>query len=186
MKLPKKQKLLSVGFSLILLIVVSSIYWLHQSNNPLSNAKHGFKYLEPTKLPPGVKIVGKRISVASEAGKIYGIQAELNLRTIDWVYSIRESKSDGSTPVAATQNYDPSSVRPSCSQENTGKHSYRLCHWADYGTIQVYEVRFAQGGTDVNAQIPLETKGHLSISSLNSFVDSFVPAKPPTEIISGI
>ena len=186
MKIRKSRKLLSLVVFLLLIIAAFLVYRTHRSASLLSNDKYGFKYLEPTKLPPGVKIVGKRISIMSEAGKIYGVQAEINLRPVDWVYSIRESKSDGSTPVAAIQGYDPSSVKPSCSQENTGKHSYRLCHWVDYGTIQVYEVRFAQGGTDVNAQIPLETKSHFSVSSLNSFVDSFVPARAPTAVISGI
>jgi hypothetical protein len=162
------------------------MYRIHQSADPLSSAKYGFKYLEPKKLPPGVKIVGKRISVMSEAGKVYGVQAEINLRPVDWVYSIRESKSDGPAPVASAQNYDPNSVKPSCSQESTPKHSYRLCHWIDYGTINVYEVKFAQGGTFIDAQIPLETKDQISVSSFNSFVDSFIPAKPPIDVISGI
>jgi len=186
MKIRKSQKLLLLVVFLLLITVTFFIYRTHRSSSLLSSDKYGFKYLEPTRLPSGVKIVGKRISVTSEAGKVYGVQAEINLRPVDWVYSIRESKSDGSTPVAITQNYDQNSVKPSCSQENTSKNSYRLCHWIDYGTIQVYEVRFAQGSTDVNAQIPLETKDHLSVSSLNSFVDSFAPANPPIEVISGI
>jgi len=186
MKLQKKQKLVSFVFVLVLLIVAFSMYWLHQSNSPLANATYGFKYLEPKKLPPGVKIVGKRISVASEAGKIYGVQAEINLRPVDWVYAIRESKDDGTTPIATAQKYGPNSVKPTCSQEGAAKHSYRLCHWIDYGTIQVYEVKFTQDGTYIEAEIPLETKGQISISSLNDFVDSFVPAKPPGDVIDGI
>jgi hypothetical protein len=122
----------------------------------------------------------------SEAGKIYGVQAAINLRPVDWVYAIRESKSTGPPPVVSAQNYDPNSVKPTCSQENTGKHSYRLCHWIDYGTITVYEIKFVQDNTYIDAEIPFEMAGHISVSSLNSFVDSFVPATPPTDVTSGI
>ncbi len=186
MKLQRKQKTLALVIFLVVVAMAISMYWLHQSSSPLSDTKYGFKYLEPTSLPPDIKVVGKRISVASEAGKIYGVQAEINLRPVDWVYAIRESKLDGPTPVASGQNYDPDSVKPTCSQEKTEEHSYRLCHWIDYGKINVYEIKFAQDGTFIDAQIPLETNDKILVSSLNSFVDSFVPAKPPTEVISGI
>lgn len=186
MKILNNQKLLVLAVFLVLIILAFFLYRSHQSSGPLADPKYGFKYLEPTKLPPEVSIVGKRISVMSEAGKIYGVQTEINLRPVDWVYAIRESKSDGPAPVASAQGYDPNSVKPSCSQEKTAKHSYRLCHWIDYGKIKVYEVKFTQDGTYISAEIPLETNGQISISSLNSFVDSFVPAKPPSEVISGI
>ena len=154
----------------------------------MSNPQYGFSYLEPTKLPAGVKIVGKRIDVFGEGGKIFGVDAEINLRPVDWVYAIQESryKADEDVTITAQHSFNPTSAKPTCSQEQAPTLSYRLCHWIDYGKISVYEVKFVQNGTYIDARIPFETNSQIPLSALSSFVDSFVPAKPPTDIVSGI
>lgn len=133
------------------------------------NPTVGFTYYEPSYLPPGVSINAKRISI----NKYAPAQVEQNFRTEDWVYSIREYKAREEIGTAA-QNYDAKSTKPTCNIETSPKMTkYRLCHWIDYGKIDVHEIKFIKDGTFINAQIPTNTTEVISVGEINKFVDSF-------------
>jgi hypothetical protein len=176
----------------IILILVGRFWYI--STHPLSNPRHGFQYYEPKRLPAGFHITDKRIDIVNPGGKLYGIGVDLNFRTEDWVYSIRESRAnsssspDNSSVFTELNNYDPTSVSVTCRQENSAKkQSYRLCHWIDYGRISVYEVKFIKGGTYIDTRFPGTITEVVSISSINDYVDSFVKAKTTGfKTISGI
>jgi hypothetical protein len=115
------------------------------------------------------------------------MSADLNFRTQDWVYSIQESKDTEGHVTTALKNYNPTSIGVTCIQENTVKQiSYRLCHWTDYGRISVYEIKFSQQGTFISSRMPVAKGQGVHISDLNTYVDSFVKAKPPKQIVRGI
>src|SRR4051812_13474266 len=98
----KKGKLLvalSGAVSVIILSVLGyKIYMNHLTRydrNPLSDPTVGFQMLEPTKMPPGIKIMDKRLGLKHSAPhKIRNAWADLNFRTEDWVYSIQESRAE--------------------------------------------------------------------------------------------
>ncbi len=151
-------------------------YW-YQSTHPLSNWRFGFQYYKPTELPAGFHITDKRIDILSPDGKLFGIDAEMNLRTEDWVYSITESKvMEGDSDVyTSLNNYDPSSIGVTCRQGHSPKlQLYRLCHWVDYGRISVYEVKFIRGNTYINTDFPGKTSSVVPVSVIDRYVDSFV------------
>lgn len=177
---------------LILAVVIVALLafvadWVYRYEFPLSNPTYGFQFLRPSKLPPGFRITASRIGVDAEGGKIFGMSAEMNLRTVDWVYEISETKYTGQDFHTTLRNFNPTSVKPTCEQVTTpvGK-SYRLCHWIDYGRISVYEVKFAQVGIFIDATFPAGLHQTVTTSSLSNFVDSFAPAAPPHSIVSGI
>lgn len=133
------------------------------------NPPVGFAYYEPAYLPAGVSIKAKRIAINRYAPT----QVEQNFRTEDWVYSIREYKANAGIGTAG-QNYDQKSVKPTCNIETSpAMTKYRLCHWIDYGKIDVHEIKFVKSGTFINAQIPSKTSQAISIQEIGRFVDSF-------------
>ena len=157
----KKSTILTIIVSLVLVIgfVVFRIF----------NPNVGFTYYEPSYLPPGISIKAKRISI----NKYAPTQVEQNFRTEDWVYSISEYKA--SEEIGSTeQNYDEKSTKPTCNIETSpAMTKYRLCHWIDYGKIDVHEIKFIKGGTFINAQIPTKTSEVISVEDIDKFVDSF-------------
>lgn len=160
-KRSKKQLFLAILIAVILIIGWFVFRWL--------NPSVGFAYFEPSYLPPNVSIKAKRISINSYAPT----HVEQNFRTEDWVYSISESKADESIG-SADQNYDDKSTKPTCIIEiSPAKTRYRLCHWIDYGKIDVHEVKFIKDGTFINAQIPTTTNEKISVEEIGKFVDSF-------------
>jgi hypothetical protein len=186
----KKGKLLVVLGGAVSVIVVSvlgyKIYMNHlmrYDRNPLSDPVVGFQMLEPTKLPPGIKITDKRLSFKHSAPhKIRNVSAELNFRTEDWVYSIQESKAeagDNEDTVTDLRNFDQSSVMPTCTQGKTPKgQAYRLCHWIDYGRINVYEVKNVQQGVFIDTLFPTSLQKPITIEDIDAYVDSFKPTSP--------
>lgn len=132
------------------------------------NPSLGFKYFEPSYLPPNISIKEKRIAISSGF-----VTAEQNFRTVDWVYEIQEYKADSSIG-SADQKYDVNSTEPSCSiLTSFAGQQYRLCHWIDYGRIGVYEVKFIKDGTFISSQVPTTLQQKLNVSEISQYVDSF-------------
>jgi hypothetical protein len=139
--------------------------------------------LEPAKLPLDIKIINKRLGLKhSSSHKLRSAWAELNFRTEDWVYSIQESKpesSDEEGTVTDLRNFDPSSVKPTCTQGKSPKgNMYRVCHWIDYGRISVYEVNNIQHGVYVRTRFPTSLQKPIALRDIGAYVDSFKPADP--------
>ncbi len=162
-KLVTKKRLV-VSFAIILIAIIA--YALFKTNNP----SIGFAYFEPSILPPTVSIKQKRISIAHGF-----ISVEQNFRTEDWVYSIREYSSDRLNTIGtANQDYDPKSVKPTCTIQITpAQMHYRLCHWVDYGRIDVHEVIFIKDTTRIYSQIPSKTDQDISVDQIEKYIDSF-------------
>jgi len=53
---------------------------------------------------------------------------------------------------------------------------YRICHWIDYGRIDVHEVKFTKSATFINIQIPSSINEPISLQQIDQFVDSFKKA----------
>lgn len=136
-----------------------------------------FTYYEPTSLPPGMSIQQKRVTVLSPVGSsTRTFSAGQNFRTEDWVYEIYQYRDKGLAIESALQDFDASSVKPTCSfYTSPGRQYYRLCHWVDYGRIGVYEIKFTRGGTRFDVRMPTEVNQKLSLEEINKFVDSFTP-----------
>lgn len=163
--------ILSLGLFLALGVVIVRQFY---SVCPLLNSTYGFQYYSPTKLPSGFKITDKRVDVIAYDGKVQGVSVELNLRTEDWVYQIRESRHIDEATQTTLTNYDPHSVNVTCEQQTSPKgQEYRLCHWLDYGKISVFEVKFVKGNTFVDTTFPTTTDIAVPVSELTSYVDSF-------------
>lgn len=160
----KMSKKLLLGILIIALVVATYIIFR------LFNPSVGFKYYEPSYLPLDVSVKAKRISIARGY-----IQVEQNFRREDWVYSIREDKADGFHTIGtADQNYDDKSVKPTCFiNSSPANMRYRLCHWIDYGRIDVHEVSFIKEGTFVYSQIPTTTSQQISTQDIEKYIDSF-------------
>lgn len=154
------------------------------NRHPLDDPRFGFQYYQPTALPDGFHIVDKRIDISDPDGEILGITAELNLRKVDWVYAIRESRADapydsvGPSDIQTNfSNYDPASVKPTCRQMlSPMKTTYRLCHWIDYGSIDVNELKFIKNDTYIYTQFPGSISKPIPLAALDRYVDSFVKA----------
>jgi hypothetical protein len=182
-KSKRRQILKSIVSAIGLVVLVFAIWFWYSSTHPLSNSRFGFQYYKPTNLPAGFHITDKRIDIANPDGQLYGISAELNLRTEDWVYAIRESRAnseaspDSSSTRTNLRNYDPKSVAVTCEEQTSPKgQPYRLCHWIDYGRISVYEVNFVKGGTFINTQLPGTINVVVPVYQISNYVDSFVKA----------
>lgn len=127
-----------------------------------------FTYYEPSYLPDGISIKQKRIQIASGDKS-----ASQNFRTEDWVYDITEFKADTDIG-SANQDYSPTSKQPTCELRTTPKHQqYRVCHWIDYGKIDVTEVKFIKQGTFIWAAMPIEVGKQLPLTQIDTFIDSF-------------
>jgi len=151
--------------ALALILVLSISYAVFRQFNP----NIGFAYYEPTYLPPHVSIKAKLISM----GHPGPIAVEQNFRTEDWVYSIREVKAETEIGTA-DQDYDPTSVKPTCNiQTSPAKMRYRLCHWIDYGHIDVHEIMFRKGDTFITVMMPTSLDNPLRMTDIDHFVDSF-------------
>jgi hypothetical protein len=159
----KKQAVAGILLLIIIFILVAIYRWF--------NPALGFKYYEPSYLPPGVSIKEKRIAITRGY-----IDAEQNFRTVDWVYQISEFSAKGKnlTTGAPSQDYDANSINPTCkTSTSTLGQLYLLCHWVDYGKISVFQVRFIKKGTYVDAQIPTTLQQKFDTGEINNFVDSF-------------
>jgi hypothetical protein len=155
-----------LGVALLVLLVIGFIIFRH------ANPSVGFRYYEPSYLPPNVSIKEKRISISKS-----NVSVDQNFRTEDWVYSIIEDKDDGSTSIGtANQDYDAKSVKPTCNiQSSPANIKYRICHWIDYGRINVHEVTFIKNGTYIYSSIPTATDQEISTQEIGNYVDSFAP-----------
>ena len=149
----------------VLAIVILVIgYFVFRFFNP----SVGFRYYEPSYLLPNVSIKARRISINPSVTAV-----EQNFRTVDWVYEIQEYRADGSIGTAP-QNYDPKSIKPTCSiLSSPAGQRYRLCHWVDYGRIDVHQVIFIKDGTYTTSQIPTTLQQQISIQQIGEYVDSF-------------
>lgn len=157
------RKPLFITLAALLLVVIAFIFFI------LFNPSIGFTYYEPSYLPEGISIKAKRISI-HEHGPT---QVEQNFRTEDWVYTISEYKALEDIG-SAVQNYDETSIKPTCSIEKSpGKTEYRLCHWIDYGKIDVHEIKFVKGGTFIRVMMPSGINEKISVDEISKFVDSF-------------
>jgi hypothetical protein len=163
-KRASSKKYVIIVFLTIVIAVIA--YTVFRQINP----RVGFKYFEPAYLPPSTSIKEKRISITNS-----NISVEQNFRTEDWVYSIIEGADDGTRTIGtASQNYDAKSVKPTCSINKTPANTqYRICHWIDYGRIDVHEVTFIKDGTYIYSEIPT-TEQEISIEQIEKYIDSFV------------
>jgi hypothetical protein len=159
---PRKQLVISLAV-LAMAIIAGAIF---RYNNP----SVGFTYFEPAYLPAGTSIKAKRIDISKGYTSV-----DQNFRTEDWVYGIVEHRVDDTGSIdAASQNYDPESVEPTCSFSTTPAHMrYRLCHWVDYGRIDVHEVIFIKGNTYIYSEIPTGTDQTISVEQVEKYIDSF-------------
>lgn len=176
-----KRRVTLAAFAVVALVVVGFAgYVLYIATHPLSNAQYGFQYYKPAELPAGFHITAKRIDISNPDGKLLGIDVELNLRTQDWVYDIMEYRvgsGDAQNTRTKLTNYSPASVGVTCRQVTSpAKQVYRLCHWIDYGRISVYQVNFIKGNTFIDTNFPGTKSSVVSVSSISTYVDSFVAA----------
>jgi hypothetical protein len=156
----KKKKIL---FFILAVIVIGLGVLIFRLLNP----GVGFRYYEPSYLPPNVSIKALRISINAVSTAV-----EQDFRTVDWVYEIQEYKADTSIGTAQ-QNYNPASAKPTCSiLTSSMKQQYRLCHWIDYGRINVHEVIFIKDGTYIRSDIPTTLQQPISIQQIGKYVDS--------------
>jgi hypothetical protein len=177
-KANRKQLKIFAVLLFIALLISYAAYW-YTSTNPLS-----FNFYNPTKIPANLTIKAKRIDLANQYRDPV---AEMNLRTEDWVYAITErdgSNADPTATVAYVDNYDPTSVKPTCKEKiSPNKQGYRLCHWTDYDRIGVYEIKFMkydkqkENPTFIEAELPVTKDRIISESEIDNFVDSFVKAR---------
>jgi hypothetical protein len=171
MEAAKNEKLTGayIVLGIIILVVALVIYWIAHTFFP----SLGFTYYEPTYLPPGVSIKERRIDIYHNNNKT----AEMNFRTVDWVYSLAEYPSEGNNNLGtARQNFSVDSIKPTCSLLTTPqKTKYRLCHWVDYGHYSVYEVRFTHGGTYMWGRLVENLSTKLGPTEIGKFIDSFQP-----------
>jgi hypothetical protein len=160
------KKIIILVVALITFLVIGFIVFRH------INPSVGFRYYEPSYLPPNVSIREKRIDISES-----NVSVDQNFRTEDWVYSIIEDKDDGSSSIGtANQDYDAKSVGPTCNIQNSPeKMKYRVCHWIDYGRINVHEVIFIKNGTYIYSAIPTTTDQEISPQETGKYVDSFTP-----------
>lgn len=176
-----------------LIITAAAVWHWHSSTHPLSNAKYGFQFYQPKLLPVGFRITEKRIDIVKPDGEFLGIDAEMNFRSVDWVYEIHESKADtGASPdssraTTSLHNYNPHSAAFTCEQQRSPNgQSYRLCHSIDYGKISVFETIFIKNGTYISTRFPTTTDNVVPVSQINTYVDSFVKARATGfKILSG-
>jgi hypothetical protein len=177
--------ILTIGIGLVLAVKVHQKKWAY--DHPLSDPKWGFQFYVPQKLPYGFRITDSRISVGSSDGKVFGIGAEMNFGTKNWIYSLSESRNTEDYKHADSQNFNPDSVNPTCMQRITKSHQeYRLCHWLDYDRISVYEIKFIKGNVNFDTNFPAKKGQIIPMSELDTYVDSFVKADPPKQVIRGI
>lgn len=155
---------------MVVSIVIIAIAIIAYAVSKMHNPSIGFAYFEPSYLPPSVSVKEKRISITRGY-----VAVEQNFRTEDWVYSIREDSSAASSSVGtANQDYDPKSVKPTCNvQKTSAQMQYRLCHWVDYGRIDVHEVIFIKDNTRIYSQIPSKTDQNISVDQIEKYIDSF-------------
>lgn len=159
--------------------------WIY--SHPLADPKWGFQFYTPQQLPSGFRVAGSRISVGSSDGKIFGVSAEMNYGTTNWIYSLSEYRNDGTQERTSLRNFDTNSVSPTCTQRVTrANQDYRLCHWIDYGRISVYEIKFVKNGTAFNSTFPAKKGQIIPMMELDAYVDSFEKSDPPKQIIRGI
>lgn len=160
-------------------LIIFGVFSYHrvQKTDPLKDAKLGFQYLYPTRLPSGIRIVSSRIAVKHAAGGGYGsVAAEMTFRDSEWVYGIQEARANGEDVAVKSNDYSPASVLPTCVQKTSGEQSFRLCHWIDYRKISVFEVKFIKSGVYVVARLPSTINKPISEAELMAFVQSFNPA----------
>ena len=156
-----KKKMWLVVCSVFILIIGYTIF-------RILNPSVGFKYYEPSYLPPNVSIKARRIGINSVF-----TQVEQDFRTVDWVYEIQEYKADSSIGTAQ-QNYNPTSIKPTCSiLTSPAGQQYRLCHWVDYGRINVHQVIFIKDGTYIESEIRTTLQQQISVQEIGQYVDSF-------------
>lgn len=156
----KRRALLSI--CVILVLVVG--WFIFRLFNP----SVGFSYYQPSYLPPTVSIKARRISVLPSSKEV-----EQDFRTVDWVYEIQEYKANSSIGTAQ-QDYNPKSVEPTCDiLTSPAKQRYRLCHWIDYGHIDVHQVIFIKNGTYIRSDIPTTLQQQITIPQIGKYVDSF-------------
>src|SRR5665213_423030 len=95
--LEKQSIMRTVLLALGLITVILVGWWWYSSTHPLSNSKYGFQFYQPTQLPVGFHITEKRIDILKPDGEFLGINAEMNFRTVDWVYEIQETRANTSS-----------------------------------------------------------------------------------------
>lgn len=159
-----KRRVIAAAFLLFAACIAYAVFRYY-------NPTLGFKYFEPAYLPPHVQVIEKRVSITRGHASV-----QQNLRAVDWVYAINEYKAGtlGYTQQVVEENYDPTSVKPTCHAAQTAAGmQYRVCHWIDYGFINVHEVKFIKEGTQVRALIPTKVSQGIPIPQIEKFVDSF-------------
>ncbi len=156
------KKRLVIGLVVLVAGIVGFFIYTH------TNPRLGFKYYEPSYLPPNISIKAERVAIVGET-----VSVEQNFRTEDWVYSIHQYKAEG-TIGGANQDYDPTSVSPTCSLNTSSNNTrYRVCHWIDYGRIDVQQIKLIKDTTFIDVQIPSDLDNPISLQDIDKFVDSF-------------
>lgn len=160
-------KLTRITIVLIILIPVTVSYGISRVAPP----KLTFTYYEPSYLPPNVSVRDKSIMDFHGDRSVW-------LSLAPAIYAIQETSGPDGIPSAA-ENYDPTSVKPTCHIGKTpNKTPYRVCHWIDYGRTNVNEVQFGHGNTWIVSWVPTSLDQHLTIDQIERYIDSFAPKSP--------
>ena len=161
MTISKLQKKLVV-LAVLLLVLIGAVFKLAGGVLVLS-------YLKPTYLPPGISIKESRVVATKQT-----VFTELNFRTVDYVYQVNERVAASKTLAPVRGNYDPLSVRQTCSYfRSPHGQKYRLCHSIDYGKISVFEIAQINGDTFITSNMPTTVGHEIKITDIGKFVDSF-------------
>lgn len=155
------------SFGILIFVFTVVAFIVFRSFNP----SVGFKYFEPAYLPADTSIKARRIVI----NKYVPASVGQNFRTEDWVYSIIEDKAENYSDIGtADQNYDEKSIKPTCVIDSSPNNMrYRICHWIDYGRIDVHEASFIKEGTFIYSQIPTKTSQRISVEDIEKYIDSF-------------
>lgn len=169
--------------TLLIILIATSILagggYLFYTTSPISILHNeGLTYFEPSELPEGISIARKTLFINDWSKTSHIAYIALSFRKVDNVYSIDERKVTTTTDLSSTttvlETYSPTSRLPSCRQlTSPQKQSYRLCHWIDYGSYSVYEMRFVKDTTCIVVRMNTELSRTLEIGELDMFIDSF-------------
>lgn len=185
----RHKRLLSTAGVLAILILFAfgvNLTSRRHSHNPLSDAKVGFTFLMPNKLPPGFSVKSKHIYVSHGTNNtLTSAAVEMSFRSQDAVYSIQEWRATNENIYTSLHNFNTSTSAVTCTQSTSNEgHLFRLCHWIDYGKVSVYEVESIIDGTYVHTTFPAKIGQTITMGELQSFVDSLHMADPSNISIS--
>ena len=162
MSYSKKSQKIFVAVVIIILVIFGILF-------KLSGGVLVFSYLKPTYLPSGITTKATRVTATTS-----NVFTEINFRTENWIYEIRQSHTRSTELPLASGNYDATSTDFTCSIfVSPHQQQYRLCHSVDYDKISSYEVTQLNGSTLITSTIPAAKDHVINTEDIGKFVDSF-------------